>query len=321
MPSCLCEKYLMWCNKIMNKEFENILDDCLERLIVRGKTVEDCLNAYPQQADALKPLLQTALLAKKATGIEPHPEFKARARYQFHIALQEAATKKDRFLSKWRFRWATALAAILVMLMASGGLVVAAGTSMPDSPLYWVKLAVEQMQINLTFSDMGKANLYAEFADRRFSEIMHMAQKGDASQVVAGTNLLNDQLAMITNLTTDADKTWQDNRTLSEDEQSALESDETLTTSAGATLKPPAVAVTPLPALSTDSVFQDSMAEEGETSELLSRLLQDGINNSAALRDSLTTAPESVQSALLEAIKVLEAGYSNAIIAILSVNR
>ena len=301
----------------MNKEFENILDDCLERLVVRGETVEDCLNAYPQQADALKPLLQTALLTKNATGIEPRPEFKASARYQFRIALQETTTNKNRFLSTWRFRWATALTAILVMLMASGGLVVAAGTSMPDSPLYSVKLAVEQMQINLTFSDLGKANLYAKFADRRVSEIMHMAQKGDASQVVAGTNLLGDQLAMIANLTTDADKTWQDNRVLIEDGQSALESDESLTKTPGLALQPPAPVLTLPPALSTDVVFQDSMAEEGETSELLSLLLQDGVKNSAALRDFLTIVPESVQSALLEAIAVLEAGYSNAISAII----
>jgi hypothetical protein len=201
--------------------------------------------------------------------------------------------------------------------MASGGLVVAAGTSMPDSPLYSVKLAVEQMQINLTFSDLGKANLYASFADRRVSEIMHMAQKGDASQVVAGTNLLGDQLAMIANLTTDADKTWQDNRGIIEDGQSALESDESLTKTPGLALQPPAPVLTLPPALSTDAVFHDSMAEEGETSELLSLLLQDGVKNSAALRDFLTIVPESVQSALLETIAVLEAGYSNAISAII----
>jgi hypothetical protein len=300
----------------MNKEFENILDDCLERLVVRGETVEDCLNAYPQQADALKPLLQTALLTKNATVIEPRPEFKASARYQFRIALQETTTNKNRFLSTWRFRWATALTAILVMLMASGGLVIAAGTSMPDSPLYSVKLAVEQMQINLTFSDLGKANLYARFANRRVSEIMHMAQKGDASQVVAGTNLLGNQLAIIVNLTTDADKTWQDNRVLIEGEQSALESDEPLTKTPGLAIQPPEPVITLPPTLSTDAVFQDSMVEEGEASELLSLLLHDGVKNSAALRDFLTTVPESVQSALLEAIAVLEAGYSNAISAI-----
>jgi len=301
----------------MNKEFENILDDCLERLMVRGETVENCLNAYPQQADALKPLLMTALLAKNATVIEPRPEFKASARYQFRIALQETTANKNRFLSTWRFRWATALTTILVMLMASGGLVVAAGTSMPDSPLYSVKLAVEQMQINLTFSDLDKAKLYAKFADRRVDEIMHMAKRGDTNRIIAGTNLLGDQLTMIANLTTDTDKTWQDNRILNEGGQSALESDEPIATTPGLALQPPVPGLTLPPALSTDAVFQDYMAEEGETSELLSLLLQDVVKNSAVLRDLLPTVPESVQSALLEAITVLEASYSNAISAIL----
>ena len=303
----------MWCNKLKDKDFENILEDCLERLLVRGETVEDCLNTYPQQADTLKPLLRTTMLAKNATGIEPRPEFKASARYQFRIALQEAAPKKDRSFSTWRFRWATALTAILVVLMAGGGLVVAAGTSMPDNPLYSVKLAVEQMQINLTFSDLGKANLYAKFADSRVSEIIHMAQKGDISQVMAGTNLLSDQLAMIANLTTDSDKTLQGNRVLNDNGQPAPEVDEPLITTPVTAFQPPK-SVTELPQyFVTEAGAQDSFTEEGETSELFRLLLQDGRKNSAALRDSLATVPESVISVLLEAIAVLDAGYTNAL--------
>ena len=63
------------------KEFNNILDECLERLLVRGDTLEQCLVSYPEQAGELEPLLQTALATKKALAIQPRPEFKARARY------------------------------------------------------------------------------------------------------------------------------------------------------------------------------------------------------------------------------------------------
>ena len=61
-----------------SRESDNILDECLERLLVKGETIEECLASYPQQADELKPLLQIALAAKKATAIQPHPEFRAR---------------------------------------------------------------------------------------------------------------------------------------------------------------------------------------------------------------------------------------------------
>ncbi|GAI42438.1 unnamed protein product, partial [marine sediment metagenome] len=39
------------------KEFDNILDECLERLLVNGETIEQCLQSYPEQAANLKPLL------------------------------------------------------------------------------------------------------------------------------------------------------------------------------------------------------------------------------------------------------------------------
>jgi len=77
-----------------SREFDTILDECLERLLVKGETVEQCLKSYPEQADELKPLLQTALATKKASAIQPCPEFKVRARYQLHSALQEMKSKK-----------------------------------------------------------------------------------------------------------------------------------------------------------------------------------------------------------------------------------
>ena len=57
-----------------SNEFENILDDCLERL-ARGETVEQCLESYPEQAAQLRPLLQTSQLAREASAILPRAEF------------------------------------------------------------------------------------------------------------------------------------------------------------------------------------------------------------------------------------------------------
>jgi len=81
------------------KEFNNILDECLERLLVKGETIEQCLQTYPEQAANLKPLLQTALATRQAVAIQPRAEFKARARYQFRSALQEAASPRSRWLT------------------------------------------------------------------------------------------------------------------------------------------------------------------------------------------------------------------------------
>ena len=76
-----------------SKEFDNILNECLERLLIKGETIEQCLQSYPEQAAELKSLLETALVVKKASAIQPRVDFKARARYQFHSALQEIASE------------------------------------------------------------------------------------------------------------------------------------------------------------------------------------------------------------------------------------
>ena len=73
-----------------NKEFDNILNECLESLLTGGETIEQCLAQYPEQALELRPLLETALAARKVSSIQPRPEFKSRARYQFRAALQMA---------------------------------------------------------------------------------------------------------------------------------------------------------------------------------------------------------------------------------------
>ena len=80
-----------------SSQFDNILDECLERLLTKGETLEQCLESYPKQAAELRPLLETALATKRASTIQPHPEFRARAAYQFRSALQ--ATKSKRLFS------------------------------------------------------------------------------------------------------------------------------------------------------------------------------------------------------------------------------
>ena len=114
-----------------NKEFDNILNECLESLLTGGETIEQCLAQYPEQALELRPLLETALAARKVSSIQPRPEFKSRARYQFRAALQEAPARKAFFTFVWP-AWATVVAIVLVLLLGGGGTVAMAANSMPD---------------------------------------------------------------------------------------------------------------------------------------------------------------------------------------------
>ncbi|MDD4986187.1 MAG: DUF5667 domain-containing protein, partial [Dehalococcoidales bacterium] len=179
-----------------NREFDNIFDDCLERL-ARGETVMHCLEIYPEQAEQLEPLLRTAQVASETLAILPRPEFRARARYEFQSVLQEVTTKKRLSLFNLRTRLVTAVVATSIILVSGGGTVVMASGSMPDTPLYQVKLASEEMQLALTPSDSDKAEVCVMQASRRVDEIVYLADKGDADQVEAIAERLDECLGTL----------------------------------------------------------------------------------------------------------------------------
>ena len=50
--------------------------------------MEQCLQSFPEHADELRPLLETALATNKVSTIQPRPEFREKAREQLYAALQ-----------------------------------------------------------------------------------------------------------------------------------------------------------------------------------------------------------------------------------------
>ena len=269
----------------MSKEFDNVLDECLERLLVKGETIEQCLKSCPEQAANLKPLLQTALATRQAVAIQPRAEFKARARYQFRSALQEVASLRRHPFLSWLPRWATVVAIVIGLLLVGGGTTAAASYSMPDSLLYPVKLATEQVQLALTPSDIGKANLCAKFADRRVAEIIYIANKGDAQQVEVATRRLDKRLVMLARLT-----------------------------SAPEVAEAPRMLESPPPVPSEEAGDDKGVrAKANNRAKLRATVANYAINHPAGLRAALKKAPESTKPGLRRAIAVSVAGYEKAL--------
>jgi hypothetical protein len=275
-----------------NKEFENILNECLERLLVKGESLEQCLERYPEQAAELKPLLETALVAREASTIQPRPDFKARARYQFRSALQETAARKSRPSWGWFPRWATVVTVVLVLVLVGGSTVVAADSSMPDSPLYQVKLATEQVRLTLNLSQMGKARLCVEIADRRVTEIAYMAEKGDVGQLELITRRLDERLETLVVLVL------------------AQEYDEASMLMAPAPEPPPTDEAPPAPEVAPQpGKGWSGVAQADSQAQLRDTVVYDAAHNRAVLRGMLDKVPERARLALLRAIAVSEAGY------------
>jgi len=317
-----------------NQEFDNILDECLERILARGETVEQCLARYPEEAAELEPLLRTSLFAKKAAEIKPRPEFRERARYQMRAALREMAEKRERRFSlfSWQPRWATVVVAVLVLLLASGGTVAAAGNSMPDGPLYPVKLATERVRLALTPSALGKAELYAKLADKRVAEIIKMADKGKPEQAARVADRLNVQLTAMSSLVSPpaeaAGAVMAPPADIPQQAPAVMMAPppaEGKPTEERAVLvapPPPAVREAPVRPEAAVEVAgedeEDADAELDRRARLLRTLARNAATHSAALQAALERAPESARPALLQALAVSNAEYERAIRALMN---
>jgi hypothetical protein len=313
-----------------SSQFENILDECLERLI-KGETVEQCLESYPEQALELEPLLRTTQATREAVAITPRADFKARARYEFRSALYAEVSQKTRSLSVFKRGWVVALMVIGILLVSGGGTALAAGNSMPDSPLYRVKLATEQVQLALTPSDVGKAELCAAFADRRLVEIIYLANKGDAQQIEAATQRLDERLSTLVGLVSvegvESVPVEETPRVLTEDSATTAPSapspaTETVPMSPQAptettteaptettTTAPPTEAAPPPVAEDADTATWDVSTKNGGRADLKVKIATDAATHLEALQSVLEGVSPSVQSALQYAIIVSENGY------------
>lgn len=183
-----------------NNNFDNILNECIER-VIQGESIQSCLEAFPEYAKELEPLLQTAIATLHAADIQPRPEFRQRASREFQKAIQNLKPRGSAQSAwKWQLRWVIPVTAVFAVLVAGTGTVFAASNSLPDQPLYSVKLLTENARLALTNSPAGKAELYAQFADTRVNEIVKMADEGKVAPLEKATERMNSNLAAIARL-------------------------------------------------------------------------------------------------------------------------
>jgi hypothetical protein len=312
------------------REFDNILNECLERLL-KGATVEQCLAWYPEQAAELEPLLRTARDAKEAAAIKPRPEFRERAGYQFQAALREIELKRSRGFFSWQPRWVAAVVVVIV-LMAGSGTVAASGNSLPDEPLYTVKLATEAVRLKLTPSAQGRAELYVKLADTRVAEIIKMADKGKTEQVEQTAQRLNAALIAMTSLAAPGGEESEESQVntfgaeqLEQEVPGALMAPAPTPALAPPIegTSPPAVEA-PLQAAPKAPVPPEDIGRHGgggkgkgigveKQAELKKLLSRRAVENLEALEAALDRAPESAKPALRRAIEEANAGYEEAL--------
>ncbi len=164
------------------RSFNTILDECL-LAVQRGESVEACLARYPRQADRLRPLLALAEKVRKTPQTAPKSWSQTAA---WSRVRQRAADLRSRrrglhlgvSYAAWLRPIAVAAVLVCALLAGGGATALAAQSSLPDSPLYRVKLASEDVRLWFVFDDAHKAEVLVSQSRERTQEITSMNAQG-----------------------------------------------------------------------------------------------------------------------------------------------
>jgi len=327
-----------------NKQFSNILNDCLERLITGQETVEQCLQRYPEYIDELEPLLRTAALMNKAIDVKPSDDFRARARYQMQLKMAEI--KASHRVTHVVPRWAIAVCTVMLVFVLGSGTILASAGSMPGSPLYAVKLAAENVQVKLAWSQDKKTELYVAMADERVTEMTWMVNNNKTQGLEVAAQRLDSYYNKIGILPL-AENTETAFSSASQAAAPAFTtaiatttplalSAPTITLASGATDKndvttpAPVTIITPIAVAPTVTVIEVPAAGQREdnvititgnqfntsnNSKLMNILIYNAITQPEKIQQLLDSdkVPESVKPTLRRALAASKIGYQNAI--------
>ena len=175
------------------EDIEQILQTCLEMIRSGQETVDSALARYPEQAEELRPLLETASwLQMSRKAVSPAPDFVTASRRRLEARLErekaEGLSRAPRAedLGLWNtlvylftqksfvYRFAIATIFVVLFVVTTSSVAGAAQQAIPGDQLYPVKTSLERVQLALSLSEARRAQLNIDFAERRLVEIRRL---------------------------------------------------------------------------------------------------------------------------------------------------
>jgi hypothetical protein len=171
---------------------DNLLRACLELIISGQETLDSVLTRYPEQADMLRPQLESLLWLRNINqDLDPRPGFVAASRKRLMAKIQQESVADrvenpapergffDLFFSR---RFATPLLVAFILMIslyvAGNGLYLASQNAIPGDRLYSVKIMFERTALAFSRDNTNDAKLQMEFTQRRSEEIYQLVAQG-----------------------------------------------------------------------------------------------------------------------------------------------
>jgi len=167
----------------MFRRYSSVLDDCLAALRA-GEPVEQIVARYPRHAPRLRSALTLAARVQSSPRVTPRAQAQEQSwrrvrerAHQLRTGGRRVAARRAHFGAILKPAGAL-VAALLLVSSFGGGLAYAAQDAMPDSPLYSVKLATEDVRLWFVFDEKHEAEILLDQSEQRIDEIRSLVSQG-----------------------------------------------------------------------------------------------------------------------------------------------
>ncbi len=191
------------------QEISQIIENGLEAILGGSATLEGVVALHPEQAEVIRPELEGALwLVSQRQEVEARPGFVTASRKRVVERIKAEArsqgTKHSLFGFAWpqrvAYQWVAVAAVVLVLLLGTGGLVTVSQASLPGDGLYAVKRISEQVSYAVTVSEVGRAQLSTQFAERRMNEVETLVSRGNYTAAESALDSYEQQVNLTLSL-------------------------------------------------------------------------------------------------------------------------
>lgn len=167
----------------MDSALEAKLVECLDAL-EQGKSIEEILSRYPEEADQLRPILETAV---QLTQLKLQPTLAAQTRSRDAFLARAAELRQEPARRRAPFfglrRLLVPLASLLLLFILGIGWGNISAAAVPGDLLYGSKLFIEDIRLALATSETQRALLREEFKQERVQEVKALLQDGGEAAV------------------------------------------------------------------------------------------------------------------------------------------
>ncbi len=170
-------------------QVQSIVDEVFPHLVAGEVSLETVLAAHPEEADALRPCLESVLwLSSQQPALEPRPAYLGQGKHTLVTLLNATQASTSTW---WQRLWRphspqrvalqTLSLSLLVVSLAlvMNTLILASRLALPSDWLYPAKLSIEHIQLALTIDPQEQARLQIELTQHRTTEIVQLVLEND----------------------------------------------------------------------------------------------------------------------------------------------